>query len=380
MRVLIISLDKNLLGQEGAFGDAVDRHKLYGKYVEHLDIIVFNTKPTGCLKIDQNIKACPTNSKTRFHYVFDAVKIGKSINVENKIDLIVCQDPFLTGLAGSMLKKKTGVKLIVHSHGDFFGNWHWLKEDWFNLPFLLIGQFVIKKADAIRAVSKGVAKKFIEMGFDKSIVYRISTPVNLEKFSSYNPKKVEVIKEKYKNRKIVFFVGRLVQAKNISVLIKAFKDILVKYNKAVLLIAGSGPQETELKEKIKKEKLEDQVVLLGAVDHSDLPDYYKACNLFVLPSTNESFGKVLIEAAAAKKPSVASNTNGAREIIEEGETGFIVPIGDGDKLGKRILKLLEDGHLANSMGEKAYGNAYSEYGWKKNTEKIINMWKETLKK
>jgi 1,2-diacylglycerol 3-alpha-glucosyltransferase len=380
MRVLIISLDKNLLGQEGAFGDAVDRHKLYGKYVDRLDIIVFNTKPTECLKIDNNIKACPTNSKTRFHYVFDAVKIGKSINADKKIDLIVCQDPFLTGLAGVILKKETGAKLIIHSHGDFFGNWHWLKEDWFNLPLVIIGRFVIKGADAIRAVSKGVAKKFIEMGFKKDMVHRISTPVNLEKFSNYDPKKVESIKEKYHHKKIIFFVGRLVQAKNIPVLIDAFRDVLNKYNKAVLLVAGSGPQEQELKEKIKEANLGDQIILLGAIDHDDLPNYYKACNIFVLPSTNESFGKVLLEAAAAKKPSVASSTNGAQEIIQEGETGFIVPIGDKDKLGKMILKLLEDGHLAHSMGEKAYSHAYSEYGWKKNTEKIINMWKETLKK
>jgi 1,2-diacylglycerol 3-alpha-glucosyltransferase len=380
MRVLIISLDKNLLGIEGAFGDAQDRHKLYGKYVEQLDIIVFNTKLTECLKLDDNIKACPTNSKTRFHYVFDAVKVGRLLNKDKKIDLIVCQDPFLTGLAGVMLKRKTGAKLIIHSHGDFFGNWHWLKEDWFNLPLIIIGTFVIRGADAIRAVSKGVAKKFIEMGFKKNMVNRISTPVNLEKFSSFNNKKVEAIKGKYHHKKIVFFVGRLVQAKNISVLIDAFKDVLVKYNKAVLLIAGSGPQEAELKEKIKAEKLEDQVVLLGAIDHDDLPNYYKACNIFVLPSTNESFGKVLLEAAAAKKPSVASSTNGAQEIILEGETGFIVPIGDKDKLSNRMLKLLKDGHLAHSMGEKAHDHAYSEYGWKKNTEKIINMWKETIKK
>ncbi len=380
MRVLIISLDKNLLGQKGAFGDALDRHKLYGKYVERLDIIVFNTKPTECLKLDDNIKACPTNSKSRFHYVFDAIKVGRSLNKDKKIDLIVCQDPFLTGLAGVMLKKKTGAKLIIHSHGDFFGNWHWLKEDWFNLPLIIIGKFVIKGADAIRAVSSGVAKKFIKMGFKKSMVYRISTPVNLEKFSSFDNKKVEAIKKKYHHKKIVFFVGRLVQAKNIPVLINAFKDVLVKYNKAVLLIAGSGPQEKELKEKIRQEKLEDNVFLLGAAEHSDLPNYYKACSLFVLPSTNESFGKVLLEAAAAKKVSVASKTNGAQEIIEEGKTGFIVPISDKDKLLSRMLKLLEDGHLARSMGEKAYDRAYLEYGWKKNTEKIINMWKETIKK
>lgn len=376
MRTLIISLDRNILGLPGAFGDAAERHKLYGKYVDSLDIIVMNRGKAEVKKLSDEVRAYPTNSLSRFFYFWDAYKIGKKIYNKRKFDLVVCQDPFLTGLSGYLLKKKTGCKLIVHSHGDFFGNFYWLKENWFNFPFVLIGNFVIQRADAIRAVSKGVAENFIKMGFKREKIYQISTPVDLNKFSNYNKNKVQEIRKKYERKKIVFFVGRLVQAKNISLLIDSFQEALLEYKDAVLLIAGSGEQKQELEEKIKNEKLENNIFLLGAIDHNDLPSYYRVCDFFVLPSTNESFGKVLLEAAAAGKTSVASKTLGAQEIIKDGETGFIVPINDKNELKNKILKLLTGDELRKRMGDSARENAYNEYGFEKNTEKIINMWRK----
>lgn len=376
MRTLIISLDRNILGLPGAFGDAAERHKLYGKYVDSLDIIVMNRGKAEAKKLSDEVRAYPTNSFSRFFYFWDAYKIGKKIYKKRQFDLVVCQDPFLTGLAGYLLKKKINCKLIVHSHGDFFGNFYWLKENWFNLPFIFIGNFVISRADAIRAVSRGVAENFIKMGLKKEKIYRISTPVDLNKFSDYNEEKVSEIRNNYKNKKIVFFVGRLVVAKNIALLIDSFRGVLSEYKEAVLLIAGSGEQKQELEEKIKNEKLDRSVFLLGAINHNDLPDYYRACDFFVLPSTNESFGKVLIEAAAAGKTSVASKTLGAQEIIKDGETGFIVSVNDKNELKDKILKLLTDDELRRKMGNSACENAYNEYGWEKNTNKIINMWRE----
>ncbi|MBT4277474.1 glycosyltransferase family 4 protein [Candidatus Falkowbacteria bacterium] len=379
MKILMISLDKNLLGIEGAFGDATERHKLYGKHVENLDIIVMNKGKESELEISHNVRAYPTSSWSRFCYFLDAYKIGKKIFQKRKFDLIVCQDPFLTGLAGYLLKRKTKTKLVVHSHGDFFGNKYWLKENWFNLPLLCIGKFVIKKADAIRVVSGVIKEKLVKMNILENKIYKISTPVQLEKFSQFNNERVEEIKNKYNNRKIILLVGRLVKAKNIFLLIDAFKKVLNGYNDTVLLVAGSGELKEDLEKQIEKHNLQEKVFLLGAVNHDDLPNFYKACEFFVLPSTNESFGKVLLEAAAAKKPSIASSTIGAQEIIQEGKTGFIVPINDKDKLTGKILFLLKNKEKTTEMGEEARSYILKEFSLEKSIEKIIKMWNAVYK-
>ncbi|MEA2089053.1 MAG: glycosyltransferase family 4 protein [Patescibacteria group bacterium] len=382
MKVLMISLDKNLLGVKMSFGDAIDRHKIYGKYVDRLDIIVMNKKSVGkseIFKIAENIKSYPTNSLSRFFYFLNVYKLGKKIYKSRKFDLIVCQDPFLTGLAGFLLKKKTKAKLIVHSHGDFFGNFFWLKENWFNLFLILIGKFVIKKADAIRVVSQGIFDKLVKIGINKKKIYRISTPVDLEKFSKFNNEKVLEIKNKYCNKKIVLFVGRLVKAKNIFLLIDSFKQVLKEYQNTVLLIVGDGEQKEILRARIKKENLENIIFLLGAVNHNELPNYYKASEFFVLSSTNESFGKVLIEAAATSKPSVASDTVGAREIIQKDKTGFIVPINNKKELSEKILLLLKDKEKTKEMGRRAYDYVFNNFGFQASVKKIIKMWEGTIK-
>ena len=380
MKVLMISLDKNLLGLKGAFGDAIARHKVYGKYVESLDIIVMNKKniaQADNLKIAKNVKAYPTNSWSRFFYFWNAYRLGRKIFQKNNYDLIVCQDPFLTGLAGFLLKRKIKVKLIIHLHGDFLNNFYWFKENWFNPFLMLIGKFVIKKADTIRVVSQGILDKLVKIGIDKKKIYKISTPVDLEKFSKFNKEKVLEIKNKYENKKIILFVGRLVKSKNLLLLIDSFKQVLKEYQNTVLLIIGDGEQKEILNKEIEEKKLENEVFLLGAINHNELPNYYKASEFFVLPSTNESFGKVLIEASAMGKPSVVSDTVGAREIIQKNKTGFIVLINNKKELTEKILLLLKNKEKTREMGRRAYNYVFDNFSFQISVKKIIKMWEET---
>ena len=131
MNILMISLDKGLLGK-GQLGDVVERHIEYGKNVESLDIIVFAKHGHENFTLSTNVKAYPTNSRKKFFYPFDALRIAKTLFQKKKCDLIVTQDPFLTGFVGYKLKKNFGAKLLVHMHGDFFNNPSFSKENWKN--------------------------------------------------------------------------------------------------------------------------------------------------------------------------------------------------------------------------------------------------------
>ncbi len=158
MKVLMISIDRGLLGKN-QLGDVIQRHAEYGKYIDQLDIIVFSLGQADNFQIASNVAAYSTNSKSKWRYFFDAKKLGIRLFETNHYDLIISQDPFVTGMVACRLKKKFRSKFLVHFHGDFWGNINWLKESKFNWLLWLVSHRVVSQADAVRVMSEGQRMK-----------------------------------------------------------------------------------------------------------------------------------------------------------------------------------------------------------------------------
>ena len=379
MKVLIISIDKGLLGQ-GQLGDVVERHKKYGDFCDRLDIIVLAKKGFSEYKISDKVTAYPTNSYSKLRYGCDAYKIGKKLFKDNNLptqagyDLIITQTPFVDGLVGWWLKKKFKAKLLVHFHGDFWANKNWLKENKINYFFLPLSKFVAKRADAIRVMSRGQKEKILKL---KSSLYQgevsrrdrgvagdkirvISTPIDLSKYLK--------IEAKSSNSKVVLHIGRDDIVKDYDTLVKAFKIVKNKFNDVRFIQAGAD-------QTIKKAMADSgfyDIETKGQLSYSGLIDLYAQSDVFVLSSTSESFGKVLVEANACGRPVVSTATTGAKEIIEDGKNGFLVPIGDASKLAEKTIWLLENPDEARKMGEYGRNLVKEKYG--DNTTKIIKFW------
>ncbi|MBU1164154.1 glycosyltransferase family 4 protein [Patescibacteria group bacterium] len=376
MQVLMISLDKGLLGK-GQLGDVVSRHQEYGQHVEKLDIIVFSKKGYEKYQLSENVHSIPTNSKTKLCYFCNSYKIGKGLFKNSKYDLIVCQTPFIAGLVGYRLAKKFKAKLLVHFHGDFVDNKEWLKEKWYNIFLLSIAKFVFRRSDGIRVMSKGIKDKLVSNGIKAEKIKVISTPVNLSKFENPDEQKVTSIKSKYQNKKILLFVGRLEQVKDFPTLLTAAEIVKKDYKDFVVLVLGNGSKYNEWKSLA--EKSEVRVDFLNQLDHKELVNYYQACDFIVNSSTNESFGKIFVEAAAASKTSVATNTTGAQEIIIDGQTGLLSPVNDPSSLAANIIKLLKNQDLTSELGQKAKELVNKKYDGANNTREIINFWQEIIR-
>jgi len=365
MKVLIISIDRGLLGR-GQLGDVLERHRKYGDFCDQLDIIIFSTGNFGINKISDKVIAYPTNSKNKINFYFDALKIGKDLFKENKYDLIVTQEPFLTGLIGYQLKKEFKSKLLVHFHGDFLGNRNWLKESKLNYLFLLILKFVAPRADAIRVMSNEQKEKLIKNGISDKKIRVISTPVDLAKFLNH----YELVG--LKKEKVVLHVGRDDEVKDYDTLIKAFKIIKQKNPKVIFWQAGAN---VKINESMVKNDFYG-IELKGLVTADNLISLYYASDVLALSSTSESFGKVLVEANACGKPVVSTATTGAKEIIQDGENGFLVPIGDAEKLAEKIIQLLDYPEEARRMGEKGRQIVQERFG--DNLIKIIQFWRDII--
>jgi len=353
MKVLMISIDKGLLGQ-GQLGDVVERHKKYGEFVDQLDIVVFSKKGFTVHKISENVVSYPTNSASKLKYFFDAIKFGRSLFLKTKYDLIVTQEPFITGLVGVKLKKKFGAKLLVHLHGDF-GGW----------KLFLAKFFILSQADAVRVMSAGQKEK---LGKYQNKATVISTPVDLEKYKrSFFQENV--------NTKVVMHVGRDDKVKDYDTLIKAFELVNQKLPdvKFVKVLGGREFKKSVDGQPGRKFNL----IVHSQVDHKSLVDFYYQTDVVVLSSTSESFGKVLVEANACGKPVVSTATTGAKEIVQDGYNGYLVPIGDAQALADKILYLLNNPKIAKTMGEN--GRKLVKEKYNDNTQKIINLWRELVR-
>ena len=268
----------------------------------------------------------------------------------------------------------------MHFHGDFWQNKYWLRKPkrwwhwfWYNSILLLLSKFLVEGADGIRVVSSGIRKKLIEGGINKNKIRIIPTPVNLEKFSMPDLNKVEKLRRKYQNRKIIINIGlRDPVVKDYPTLFKAVSLVYEKYRNLAFWQIGAG---FYLREKIKA----DENLILNSIEEinqKELVDYYHASDIYVSSSCSESFGKVLIEAMAAGLPVVATATIGSKEIIQDGKTGFLVPIGDSPALAKKILFLFNNPEKAKEIGEAGRKMVEGRFNQQKILEKIVKFWQD----
>lgn len=151
----------------------------------------------------------------------------------------------------------------------------------------------------------------------------------------------------------VLFVGRVSVEKNLSLLIRAFKDVLDKFPASRLSVVGEGPTRKEAEEECRALGIKDHVTFFGFVDHAEVAAHYLSCDVFVLPSRSEVNPLVALEAMWFGRPLiVTSSIVSASELVEEGKNGYIVSPDSSKELSGRIVTLATNTELRTKMGEE----------------------------
>lgn len=179
--------------------------------------------------------------------------------------------------------------------------------------------------------------------------------VDMEKFSRRT--EVEGMAKGIKKDGIFtfIFVGRIVGDKGINELVSAFVELHKKYENTRLLLVGSFEDELDPLQAETKEKINDSLFIeyLGQKSGDDLISYYAASDCFVFPSYREGFPNTVMEGGAMGLPSIVTDINGSREIIEDGVNGLIIPSKDKDALLSAMTKVLYDRELLSYMKSNA---------------------------
>jgi len=175
-----------------------------------------------------------------------------------------------------------------------------------------------------------------------------------------------------KEKKIVFlYVGALLRKKGIYTLIDAIKSL--DQDKFKLLIAGSGPEESKIKNLIITNKITN-IKFLGTIAHNMLPKIYNSSDIVVIPSEYpEAFGIVAAEAMACGKPIIASNIGGLGEIVRESKSGLLFYPGNKKELIEKMLSLSFDRKVRENFGNNGREFAERELDWSKIAEKYLQL-------
>jgi glycosyltransferase involved in cell wall biosynthesis len=150
----------------------------------------------------------------------------------------------------------------------------------------------------------------------------------------------------------ILYVGHLQRRKGLDLVLRALAQI--RHDDIILDVVGDGPERAEY-EALARQLGLDCVNFLGYRKKEDLPEFYAAADIFVFPSVEEVFGLVLVEAAAAGLPLVASKlAGGTADLVREGRNGYVVDPRDIDEMGERLRRLCDSRELRKSMGEESH--------------------------
>lgn len=362
MKILSIGSDRGLFDERSAVRQRIIE---YGSLVEELHIVVLVRSSELKTQNFGNVFLYPTNSRSRWLYVFDAARMGKKIMSAPGQWLITTQDPFESGLAGWLIGKKFNAPLQLQVHADFLSP-HFRAESFLNRIRVLLAKFLIPRADCIRAVSERIKNSLARFTRYSLPITILPIFVDVKKIQETEIK--ISLREKYPQFNfIILMASRLTKEKNIGLAIEAMAEIVKKRPKTGLIIAGEGPELQNLKSpacarpacrtgrasagrQISKLKI-DNIKIEDWTD--DLISYYKTADLFLLTSNYEGFGRTAVEAMAAGCPVIMTDVGLAGEFLINGESGLIVPVGDKEKLSEAILRLMENPELRADIAGKA---------------------------
>lgn len=186
-----------------------------------------------------------------------------------------------------------------------------------------------------------------------------------------------MLSNKHNNKKVLA-VGRLCKQKGFDSLIKIWQKLPSELKSIWHLdIVGEGQDKEELKSLIKEYELEDSISLKGHT--SDIEKEYKSHQIFCFPSRYEGFPLALLEAMSHSMPCVAFNCPcGPADLIENGQTGFLIPLGDFDLFKETLISLMNDSNLQKHIGDMAYKNISKNYNEDTIMEKWISLFSEVI--
>lgn len=246
------------------------------------------------------------------------------------------------------------VKVVYTEHGRFYPDRSSWKRTLFN-PLLALG------VDHLVAISAATAGAMAE--FDNLPRRRIKVIHNGIDIFGMNRPKDKIAKRRElglsESCRIIGTAARLNEIKNIPMMLRVLKLVLITVPDTVLIIAGQGEEAEHLKTLAIEFGIADRVKFIGL--RFDLPEIYPLFDVFLLASFSEGISVTLLEAMASGVPAVVTDVGGNGEVVVDGETGFLVPLNADQLMAGRVTALLQEPQTAARLGAAGRERAEGEF-------------------
>ncbi|GAB6273178.1 MAG: glycosyltransferase family 4 protein [Peptococcaceae bacterium] len=271
--------------------------------------------------------ALPAPTNPDFNIALPLSRRAKSVIRSFQPDIIHVHSPFMLGKLGASYARQLNVPLVF--------TFHTLYEEY--VHYVPLAPYIAKKTtryfcrnfcnkcDLIIVPTAEIGNYLKWLGVTVP-VKKVPTGLNMEDFTQIKAN-VSWLRKSYDlgaEEKVLLFVGRLGQEKNLPFLLHAYKEVQEEFPVTRLVLVGGGPEEKNLKYLAKQLGITSKLIFTGALPKEKVIECYYAADLFVFASVTETQGLVLPEAKAAGLPIIALSAYGVKEMVADGEDGFLI--------------------------------------------------------
>jgi hypothetical protein len=307
-------------------------------------------------------------------YIINALRKGFQIIKKNKIDIIHA-NTYSPIISAVILGKMFKIPVVSTVHHVTLGQWKlWSSQEKVQRSTSLIGpvyeKLVLKMpVQTVHVVSHATKDDLIRVNPGAKVVTI---------YNGINPDNYNDLSTTYEYQDFILYIGRLVVTKNLQVVILAFKQVVLTFPHAKLIVVGDGPMRSEWEQLVRKNGLETNVIFMGYVFSNTKQELLRSCTALVLPSKLEGFGRVIIEAFAMYKPVLASKIEAATEVVDDNTNGFLIPSDDVDTWVDRIKFLLSNKENCRAMGINGRKKVIEKFDLASNSKKIEELYKNVI--
>lgn len=243
----------------------------------------------------------------------------------------------------------------------------------------LIHQFI--------AVSQDLSRWLVEtVNIPESKVSQIYNGVDTQRFTprtstgANTPPDLPEAFQPREGRLVLGTVGRLAAVKDQQLLLLALHQLVTLRpdlrERLRLLMVGDGPERPGLSEKINSLALNDLVWLAG--DRENIPELLRSMDIFILPSLGEGISNTVLEAMASGLPVIATAVGGNPELVQDGVSGLLFPVGDADALCQALITVIDAPDLRIAMGQAAQTRIRQQFDWQRTVDSYLGLYDELL--
>jgi phosphatidylinositol alpha-1,6-mannosyltransferase len=295
-----------------------------------------------------------------FLFFFEMIAVIRLVKKEN-IDLLYANFILPQGFVGAIVKRFIKIPVVINALGGDVG---------ITNPVLrYFVKYSLKRANHVVALTHALRDEINKMKIGEIDITIMPLGVYSDLFSPGH--RDEKIRHKYVSNKdpLLLFVGRLVEKKGVSYLIKAFPEVLKKFDNSKLLIIGNGLLANDLKRLVQELNVTDSVYFEGDIDNKKLPQFYASADIFIGPSVIpesgdlEGQGVVFLEAMASGCCTIGTSIGGIPMSVVHEKSGLLVEQKNSQQISQAVIRILEDSILRNRLKQEGRNHVVNNFDW-----------------